>query len=85
MPLLLLTILLLQAQKFILGRRGYSVVGGKYGAPRRVEMKKWRWAALAFCLVMLLNPVFLPYLALAERRILIERDDAGDAVDVDGA
>src|ERR1700726_4990847 len=63
-PLLLLTILLLQAQKFILGRRGYSVVGGKYGAPRRVEMKHWRWVALAFCLVMLLNPVFLPYLAL---------------------
>ena len=63
-PLLLLTILLLQAQKFILGRRGYSVVGGKYGAPRRVEMKGWRWAALAFCLVVLLNPVFLPYFAL---------------------
>src|SRR5947208_6178768 len=63
-PLLLLTILLLQAQKFILGRRGYSVVGGKYGSPRRVEMKGWRWAALAFCLAMLLNPVFLPYLAL---------------------
>ena len=35
-PLLLLTILLLQAQKFILGRRGFSVVGGKYGAPRKV-------------------------------------------------
>ena len=63
-PLLLLTILLLQAQKFILGRRGYSVVGGKYGAPRRVEMKMWRWAALAFCLVLLLSPVFLPYFAL---------------------
>src|ERR1700709_1751639 len=63
-PLLLLTILLLQAQKFILGRRGYSVVGGKYGAPRRVEMKQWRWAALAFCLLILLSPVFLPYFAL---------------------
>jgi iron(III) transport system permease protein len=63
-PLLLLTIVLLQAQKFILGRRGYSVVGGKYGAPRRVELKAWRWAALAFCLIMLLNPVFLPYFAL---------------------
>src|ERR1700750_1751268 len=63
-PLLLLTILFLQAQKIILGRRGYSVVGGKYGAPRKVEMGKWRWAALLFCLVMLLNPVFLPYLAL---------------------
>jgi iron(III) transport system permease protein len=63
-PLLVLTILLLQGQKFLLGRRGYSVLGGKYGAPRRVEMGKWRWAALAFCLVMLLNPVFLPYFAL---------------------
>src|ERR1700681_917377 len=63
-PLLLLTILLLQAQKFILGRRGYSVVGGKYGAPRRVEMKRWRWAALAFSLVGLPTPLFLPYFAL---------------------
>src|SRR5689334_22204971 len=62
--LLLLTILLLQGQRFLLGRRGFSVVGGKYGAPRRVELKGWRWAALAFCLVVLLNPVFLPYLAL---------------------
>lgn len=63
-PLLVLTILLLQGQKFLLGRRGYSVVGGKYGAPRQVELKGWRWVALAFCLVALLNPVFLPYLAL---------------------
>src|ERR1700761_3736070 len=63
-PLLILTILLLQGQKFLLGRRGFSVLGGKYGAPRRVEMKKWRWAALAFCLLMLLTPVFLPYFAL---------------------
>ncbi|MBR1215727.1 iron ABC transporter permease [Bradyrhizobium sp. JYMT SZCCT0180] len=63
-PLLLLTILLLQGQKFLLGRRGYSVVGGKYGAPRPIEMKAWRWVALAFCLIVLLNPVFLPYLAL---------------------
>src|ERR1700745_391211 len=63
-PLLVLTILLLQAQKFILGRRGYSVVGGKYGAPRRVELKGWRWAALGFCLLVLMSPVFLPYFAL---------------------
>ncbi len=63
-PLLILTMLLLQGQKFLLGRRGFSVLGGKYGAPRRVEMKKWRWVALAFCLLMLLNPVFLPYFAL---------------------
>ena len=63
-PLLLLTILLLQGQKFLLGRRGYSVLGGKYGAPRLIVLGRWRWAAMAFCLVVLLNPVFLPYLAL---------------------
>ena len=64
MPLLLLTMLLLQAQKMVLGRRGYSVVGGKYGPPRRVELKGWRWIALGFCLLVLLSPVFLPYFAL---------------------
>ncbi len=64
MPLLLLTMLLLQAQKMVLGRRGYSVVGGKYGPPRRIELKGWRWMALGFCLVVLLSPVFLPYFAL---------------------
>ncbi|WGR94886.1 iron ABC transporter permease [Bradyrhizobium sp. ISRA443] len=63
-PLLLLTILLLQGQKFLLGRRSYSVIGDKYSAPRRVELRGWRYVALGFCLVMLLNPVFLPYLAL---------------------
>ena len=63
-PLLVLTMLLLQAQKFVLGRRGYSVVGGKYGAPRRVEMGGWRWAAFAFCMLVLMAPVFLPYFAL---------------------
>jgi iron(III) transport system permease protein len=64
MPLLLLTMLLLQAQKMVLGRRGYSVVGGKYGPPRRIELKGWRGIALGFCLVVLLSPVFLPYFAL---------------------
>ncbi len=63
-PLLLLTILLLQGQKFLLGRRGFSVVGGKYGAPRAIELNRWRWVALAFCLIVLLSPVFLPYFAL---------------------
>jgi iron(III) transport system permease protein len=63
-PLLVLTILLLQGQKFLLGRRGFSVVGGKYGAPRLIELGRWRWVALAFCLIVLLNPVFLPYFAL---------------------
>ena len=32
-PLLVLTVVLLRAEHFILGRRGYSVVGGKQGDP----------------------------------------------------
>jgi iron(III) transport system permease protein len=64
LPLLLLTIVLLRTQSWILGRRGYSVVGGKYGAPRLVRLGALRWPALAFGLIVLMMPVGLPYLAL---------------------
>jgi iron(III) transport system permease protein len=63
-PLLLLTILLLRAEHKILGRRSYAVVGGKQGQPRLVRLGIWKWAALGFAFVVLLNPVFLPYGAL---------------------
>ncbi len=64
LPLLVLTVVLLRAQKAVLGRRSYAVVGGKYGAPRPVPLGAFRWVALAGCLFMLLMPVFLPYAAL---------------------
>src|SRR5262249_36161626 len=64
LPLLVLTILLLRAEHVILGRRGYSVVGGKQGDPRLVRLGWLRWGALALPFVVLLNPVFLPYFAL---------------------
>jgi iron(III) transport system permease protein len=64
LPLLVLTVILLRAEHMILGRRGYSVVGGKYGAPRLIPLHNWRWPAFALCLIVLLNPVFLPYAAL---------------------
>ena len=64
LPLLVLTVLLLRAEHMILGRRGYSVVGGKYGAPRLIPLHRLRWAAFALCLLMLMMPVFLPYFAL---------------------
>jgi iron(III) transport system permease protein len=64
LPLLLLTVALLRAEALILGRRGYSVVGGRQGDPRRVPLGKWKWVALAAAFLVLLNPVFLPYGAL---------------------
>jgi iron(III) transport system permease protein len=64
LPLLVLTVILLRAEQMVLGRRGYSVVGGKHGSPRLIRLGWTKWAALAFCLFILLNPVFLPYGAL---------------------
>ncbi|HEU5272541.1 MAG TPA: iron ABC transporter permease [Xanthobacteraceae bacterium] len=64
MPLLLLTILLVRAESFVLGRRGYAVVGGRQGNPRLVRLGGWKWLALGVVFVVLCCPVFLPYLAL---------------------
>src|ERR1041385_6636541 len=64
LPLLVLTVILLRAEHMILGRRGYSVVGGKYGNPRQIRLGALKWVALAFCFLVLLCPVFLPYGAL---------------------
>jgi iron(III) transport system permease protein len=63
-PLLLLTVVLLRAEHVILGRRSYSVAGGRHGAPRLMRLKSLKWLALAFCFLVLLFPVFLPYGAL---------------------
>ncbi len=64
MPLLLLTIILLRAQAMVLGRRGYTVIGGRSGPPRLVPLRALRWPAFALCFAVLCLPVFLPYGAL---------------------
>src|SRR5262249_30211652 len=64
LPLLVLTVLLLRGEQAILGRRSYSVVGGKQGNPRLVRLGVWEWVALAAAFFVPLNPVFLPYGAL---------------------
>src|SRR6266852_1988518 len=64
LPLLLVTVVLLRAQSAVLGRRGYTVIGGRSGPPRPVRLGPLRWPALGLCLAMLSLPVFLPYAAL---------------------
>ena len=64
LPLLVLTVVLLRAQHSILGRKGYSTVGGKSGDPRLVKLGRFVVPALAFVFFILLLPVFLPYFAL---------------------
>lgn len=64
LPLLFLTVALLRAQHVILGRKGYSVVGGKSGEPRLIRLRGLKWAAFGLCLAVLALPIFLPYFAL---------------------
>ncbi len=64
LPLLVLTVLLLRAQAVALGRRGYAVLGGKYGEPRLIKLGALKWPAAALALLVLAMPLFLPYAAL---------------------
>ncbi len=63
-PLLIITMLLLQGQKWLLGRRGYTVLGGKSGAPRRAALGPWKWLAALYVLFVLCVTILLPYAAL---------------------
>ena len=70
MPLLIVTILLLQGQRLLLGRRGYTAIGGKSGAPRLVRLGVWRWPAFAFAAGLLSLPILLPYAALIKTALV---------------
>lgn len=60
-PLLLATMGLIALQKKILGRRGYSTVGGKGGQKRLVQLGVLRFPALLLVFGILSLSVFLPY------------------------
>ncbi len=60
-PLLLATMLLIAAQKKILGRRGFSTVGGKGGQKRLVRLGWARLPVMLLVLGILSLSVFLPY------------------------
>ena len=64
LPLLFLTVMLLRGQQMILGRKGYSIVGGKSGAPRLIRLGWLVVPAMIFVVFVLMLPVFLPYFAL---------------------
>jgi iron(III) transport system permease protein len=70
MPLLVLTVLLLRGQQMLLGRRGYTVIGGRSSAPRLVHLGAWRWPALFFTLALLSLPIVLPYAALIKTALV---------------
>jgi iron(III) transport system permease protein len=60
-PLLLATMVLIAVQKKILGRRGFSTVGGKGGQKRLIRLGWGRVPVLLVVLGILSLSVFLPY------------------------
>ncbi|MEP6610013.1 MAG: iron ABC transporter permease, partial [Burkholderiaceae bacterium] len=61
LPLLIITVLLLRAQAAIMGRRGYSVIGGKSSGARLIRLGGWKIPALALFVVVLGCSIVLPY------------------------
>jgi len=61
LPLLAITVLLLRAQAAIMGRRGYSIIGGKAGGVRLLRLGPWVVPAMALFAIVLLCSIFLPY------------------------
>src|SRR5258706_1402473 len=61
LPLLVITVVLLRAQAAIMGRRGYSVIGGKSAGQRIIKLKAWKVPALALFAIVLGCSIVLPY------------------------
>ena len=80
LPLLFITVMLLRAQKGILGRKGYTVLGGKSGTPRITALGQWKWVAIAFVLAVLCLTVFFPYAAILKTAFT---GTVGDPVNLD--
>ena len=70
LPLLVVTIFLLRGEKYLLGRRGFAMIGGKAGTPRLTPLGLWRWPALLAALFVLFVTVLLPNLVLVRASML---------------
>ena len=64
LPLLIVTAVLLRAQARIMGRRGFSVIGGKSGGARVIALGRWKGPALLLFAAVLACSVVLPYAVL---------------------
>lgn len=66
MPLLAITILLFWVQRRITHRKGYVALTGKGGERREVPLGPWKWAMLAWCLLVTTLSFFLPLAVICQ-------------------
>ncbi|HXJ49727.1 MAG TPA: iron ABC transporter permease [Candidatus Acidoferrum sp.] len=61
LPLLIVTVILLRVQAAIMGRRGYSVIGGKSTGQRLAKLGPWVVPAMGLFVFVLACSIILPY------------------------
>lgn len=66
MPLLLITLVMVGAQRLMLRRKGFVSQTGKGGERRPIDLGGWRWALLSWCGLVASVSVVMPVLVLAE-------------------
>lgn len=65
-PLLLITMAMLGVQRWLLSRKGYTVVGGKGGERRVVRLGRWRWVMFGWAFFIAMLSVFMPLIVLIQ-------------------
>ncbi len=66
LPLLLITMGMLGLQRWLLARKGYTVVGGKGGERRIVKLGPWKWVMFAWAMLVASLSVFMPLIVLIQ-------------------
>jgi iron(III) transport system permease protein len=66
MPLLLITIAIILAQKLLLARKGYVSQTGKGGERRQIKLGPWRWLVFAYCAFVGAMAVVMPVAVLLQ-------------------
>ena len=60
LPLMCFTVVALWIQKWLLGRKRFITLTGRAGAAKPIELGRWKWALLAFCLTIVGLSLVLP-------------------------
>ena len=66
MPLLGVTVLMFWLQQRITSRKGYVSLTGKGGERRAVQLGRWKWALLAYCLAVCTLSFFMPMVVICQ-------------------
>jgi len=66
MPLLGITVLLFWLQRRITSRKGYAVLSGKGGERRMIELGRWKWPMLGYCLGVCTLSFFMPMVVICQ-------------------